>query len=148
MVKRINISKWTATPVPTEEQLAALGGRSILGVKPLYAPADVLAVLAEGPEAVVLFTQKCRNDVASRPWSEEDVHELLEFALTAGKQVKPEWCAQSPTGPVAACDVLIVCRREKHPDKGTPIIMEYYLKFAISMNNNKILVASCHSTIK
>jgi len=150
VVTRKNVSKWSEAEVPSDEQLNAPGGggRTINATGPLYTEEDVRTVLKKGSSAIILFTKKCRLDVASRLWDENDVFELLEFALAHGKRAKSEWCHQSPEGPVAACDVLIVRRSEKHPSKDTSILMEYYVKYAISATGAALLVISCHPTVK
>lgn len=147
MVTRKNVSKWSGAEVPSEEELASAGGR-LIAKDQLYAAAEVRKILQTAPTPILYFTQKCQRDVSDRLWDEKFVAGLLEDALSIGKRAKPEWCVQAPTGPVAACDVYIVRRRERHPSKDAEIVMEYYVKFAISLNGNIILLTSCHPTIK
>ena len=144
MVTRCNISLWEG-PVPSEEQLQAPKGRQI-AEKRLYPVERVQSILAKGAEHVVLWTKGCRDDVSARLWDTEDVLELLQHALISGKAVRPEWCAAMPTGPLAACDVYIVYRKERHPVTGRDILMQYYLKFAIAKTEKVVLVVSCHTT--
>jgi hypothetical protein len=143
------VSKWANAPLPSEEQLQDDAGRQI-NAEQLYAAADVLDAIKAGggADAIFLYTKKCQRDVANMVWDNDDVLQLLQDALAAGKRVSPEWCVQNPTGPAAACDVYILRRRERHPNKPIEILMEYYVKFAIGHTGKVILVFSCHTTDK
>lgn len=145
VVNRIIVSRWSELAPPSEIDLKNDTGRKI-GQKQLYPAADVVAVLESGVESVLLWTHKCQMDVASFPWDESDVIALLRCALTDGKSHSAEWCIESDAGPMAACDVYTVDRAETA--NGKPVLMKYYVKFAISKTGKVILVASCHVSRK
>ncbi len=74
----------------------------------------------------------------------DDLHELLEMALRAGRFRGTEWCVQRPDGPWAACDAYVVVRREWVPNAHREMDMEYYIKFAMAKTRTVLLVISCH----
>ena len=111
---------------------------------PLYDPADVLNLL-KNAQTINFWTSKCGQDVQKLAFDQEDVCELLRSAIVGGTFKNSEWCVQRPDGPWAACDAYCVNRLESIPTRHTEVSIEYYLKFAISLNGNALLVAYCHS---
>lgn len=147
MVNRYIVSKYVDAP-PTEAVLAS-GSRRI-NKKYLYDIADIrkLASTPDTDESVLAWTAGAKADISGLLWDMEDVKELILHALDHGRRLKPEWCVQSPDGPLAACDVFIVSRHEVGKRDNVRRIMQYYLKFAVSKTGRLLLIASCHTTEK
>lgn len=112
---------------------------------PLYPAEEVLALLANpGSQAIHAWTDKCGRDMQKWSLDADDLCELLEVALKAGRFLGAEWCVQRPNGPWAACDAYALVRQEWIPYAHREIDMGYYIKFAIAKTGKVLLVVSCH----
>ncbi|MDD5035600.1 MAG: hypothetical protein PHE55_12670 [Methylococcaceae bacterium] len=135
---RKNLSAYTGTP-PSDDQ----ADRSIVG-GPLYAKADVLAVLTQGESSVVPWTCKCKDDVLRLALDADDLRALVKEAVQGGRYVQSEWCVQQPNGPWAACDAYQLFRSEWVQAAHKNMRFEYYVKFAMGRTGKLLLLVSCH----
>jgi hypothetical protein len=145
VVNRFNASRWSE-PVPSDETLETPEGRKI-AEKALYPDEEILALAEKGGASIRLWTSGCQKDVAALMWDSDDVAELVKHTIAHGKRLKPVWCVQAPTGPAAACDSFKVYRTEVGND-GVRRVMEYYVKLAIALSGQVLLIISCHTTEK
>jgi hypothetical protein len=114
---------------------------------PLYPPSEVLKRLNALPgHQVIAWTEKCVVDLQNWSLDSTDLIELLRIAVTRGKFRSSEWCIQKSDGPWAACDSYSLSRKEFIDNAFKEIDIEYYLKFAISVTGEAILIISCHPT--
>lgn len=113
---------------------------------PLYPVDDVLALLAAGDGQTLLWTRKCKNDVAQLTFEIADLRELLRQGLTKAQYLNSEWCVQKPTGPWAACDSYRLRRNEWIKHAHREMCIEYYVKFAIAKTGRLLLLVSCHTS--
>jgi hypothetical protein len=145
VVTRFNASRWDQ-PVPSNEILETPEGRKI-AEKVLYSDEEVLSIASKGSAGIRLWTSGCQKDVAALMWDSEDVAELVKHTIVHGQRLRPVWCVQAPTGPVAACDSYKVFRTEIGNDS-VKRVMEYYVKLAIALSGQVLLIISCHTTEK
>lgn len=117
--------------------------RAITG-GPLYAPQEVLALLAQDGANIVLWTRKCKDDAQKYGFDTDDAKELLRLGVKNGRFRGAEWCKQTPNGPWAACDAYSVVRREWIAHARREMDVEYYIKFAIGQTGTVLLLVSCH----
>lgn len=142
MVTRKNVGFWQHGPVPPPG--ASDAARAIPG-GPVYPPSQVQRILEGGEESIVLWTEDCNSDVSVKlGWDTGDVASLLACALRYGVFKGTVWCDQKPHGPVAACDSYVVRNREWNEAAKKDLLVEYYIKFAISKTGTHLLVVSCH----
>ncbi len=135
MVTFKNLSAYEGTPPKYGERRKIPGG-------PLYKLAEIQA-LAATPDAVYLWTGKCRRDVANLTLDAAAVGALLQ-ELTARDYRDSEWC-DNGKGAWAACDAYNLRRNEYVETAGKTFRMEYFLKFAVSKTGKLVLMVSCHT---
>lgn len=135
MVTFKNLSAYEGTPPKDGESRKIAGG-------PLYKLAEIQA-LATTPDAVKLWTGKCRRDVANLTLDAADVGALLQ-ELTERDYRDSEWC-DNGKGVWAACDAYNLRRNEYVETAGKTYRMEYFLKFALSKTGKLVLMVSCHT---
>jgi len=112
---------------------------------PLYPIDEILSILdAVGSDAIRAWTRKCTEDMQKWSLDDNDIHELIEIAVRAGRFLGSEWCQQNDNGPWAACDAYQVTRNEWLDNARKYMDCDYYLKFAIGKQGNLLLVVSCH----
>ncbi|MBL8399538.1 MAG: hypothetical protein JNL00_00575 [Candidatus Accumulibacter sp.] len=102
-----------------------------------------IQALAATPDAVKLWTGKCRRDVANLTLDAADVGALLQ-ELTERDYRDSEWC-DNGKGAWAACDAYNLRRNEYVETAGKTFRMEYFLKFALSKTGKLVLMVSCHT---
>lgn len=117
------------------------GDRKIRG-GPLYKLAEIQAV-ATAPDAVQLWTAKCRRDVANLTLNAADVGTMLQ-ELTERDYRGSEWC-DNGKGAWAACDAYALRRLEYLESAAKSFRMGYFLKFALSKTGKLVLMVSCHT---
>jgi hypothetical protein len=140
VVNRKNVSYRQDLTPPNE----GAKDRKIAG-GPLYAPAQVLQVILGDPESTLrLWTRDSNRDFMKLDWELSDLASAIRLAVTSGTYIDSEWCVQSPTGPVAACDAYEITRREWIAAARKELPCTYFLKFAISRTGSVLLVVSCH----
>ena len=135
MVTFKNLSAYEGTPPKDGESRKITGG-------PLYKLAEIQA-LAATPDAVKLWTGKCRRDVANLTLDAADVGALLQ-ELTERDYRDSEWC-DNGKGAWAACDAYNLRRNEYVETAGKTLRIEYFLKFALSKTGKLVLMVSCHT---
>lgn len=139
MVNTTIVSRFTG-----ELPLQAGACRKIAG-GPLYPEEEVLALLAgTGGEAVRAWTERCSRDLQKWSLDADDLCELIDIAVRAGRFIGAEWCVQHPNGPWAACDAYSLVRQEWVPHARRDMEFTYYVKFAIAKTGKVLLVVSCH----
>ena len=117
------------------------GSRKVTG-GPLYKLAEIQA-LAATPDAVKLWTEKCRRDVANLTLDAADVGAMLQ-ELTERDYRDSEGC-DNGKGAWAACDAYNLRRNEYVETAGKTYRIEYFLKFALSKTGKLMLMVSCHT---
>lgn len=135
MVTFKNLSAYEGTPPKDGESRKITGG-------PLYKLAEIQA-LAATPDAVKLWTGKCRRDVANLTLDAADVGALLQ-ELTERDYRDSEWC-DNGKGAWAACDAYNLRRNEYVETADKTFRMKYFLKFALSKTSKLVLMVSCHT---
>lgn len=140
MVSYVNVGRCVTVSLPADWSSDA--GRKIDTSSPLYAPDEVLSILAKGAIATRLFTTTCAADVANEGWSLRDVGDLLKDAIQNGKFRGSQWCRQGAKGPIAACDAYSITRQVI--DGHRTYTAKYYVKFAIAKTGTLLLIFSCH----
>lgn len=134
MVTFKNLSAYVG-PLPAGDDRKIAGG-------PLYKLTEIQAVAA-APDAVQLWTVKCRRDVANLTLDAADVGAMLQ-ELTERDYRDSEWC-DNGKGAWAACDAYTLRRVEYLENAGKSFRMEYFLKFALSKTGKLVLMVSCHT---
>ncbi len=127
------ISEYSGGPDP--------GDRVKIDGGPLY-PLTRVQTLAALPDGVQLLTTKCRHDVQSLGFDEEEVATLLQ-SLVAEDYKDSEWC-DNGRGFWAACDSYTIRRKEWVETAHKELTMNYFLKFAIGKTGTLVLMLSCH----
>lgn len=108
---------------------------------PLYGMAKVKEI-AGNPKGILLWTEKCVQDVASLNFEMSDVMGLFQV-LKETDYDGSEWCGNGKGG-WAACDVYLLQRTEFIEHAQKHFLCRYYLKFAVSSDDTILLMASCH----
>ena len=139
MVNTLNVSQYTGQKPPENNN----ADRSISG-GPIYSPEQIKEVLAEGEQAITLWTRKCIKDVRELGMDTSDVIRLIDQAIANGQYRGSEWCQQNSGRSWAACDAYRLVRKEVAPATNKEMDCEYYLKFAVAKTGNVILTVSCH----
>ena len=112
---------------------------------PLYPAHEVLELLEKnGSQIIKTWTKKCVYDVQELAFDPDDLLNLVKLAIRRGRFIGSEWCTQSPRGPWAASDAYSVTNKEWIQAAHKEMDMEYYIKFAIGMTGNILLLVSCH----
>lgn len=138
MVKNIICSQFAGPPPPDAQIRTIPSG-------PLYPPSEVLKLIKQiSEDDVIAWTEKCILDLQSLNLDARDLMELVTIAVTRGRFRKSKWCIQSQNGPWAACDAYSIVRKEFIEKAYREMDIEYYLKFAISLNGAVLLIISCH----
>lgn len=109
---------------------------------PLYAKQDFLSILDQNEQSAFPWTDKCIKDVQKLSLDHSDLGHLIRDTLTAGRYRNSFWCKQTPNGPWAAADDYVLRRYEQFSTSRVEV--EYYLKLAIAVSDQAILVVSCH----
>ncbi|MBL8420204.1 MAG: type II toxin-antitoxin system MqsR family toxin [Dechloromonas sp.] len=135
MVTFKNLSAYLGDPPKDGASRKVTGG-------PLYKLAEIQA-LAATPDAVKLWTEKCRRDVANLTLDAADVGALLQ-ELTERDYRDSEWC-DNGKGAWAACDAYNLRRSEYVETAGKTYRIEYFFNFALSKTGKLVLMVSCHT---
>lgn len=135
MVPFKNLSAFDGVPPKDAESRKIAGG-------PLYGLADIQTVSAI-PDAVNLWTPKCRRDVANLALDTADVGAMIR-ELVESNYRDSEWC-DNGMGAWAACDAYSLQRLEHMEKAGKSLRVEYFLKFALSKTGKLVLIVSCHT---
>ena len=114
-------------------------GRKI-GGGPLYDLAQVRGI-AQTRGRVRFWTRKSAFDAQELNLDAEAVGQFL-LALQPQNYRDSEWCTDGRAW--AACDAYVLLRREWVPSAGRAMLMEYFLKFAVSKSGSLVLMVSCH----
>lgn len=114
----------------------------LIGAGPLY-PAEEIVRLLNDIDAIRPQTEKCRNDIQSLEFDNEDLARLIKNAVTAGHYRKSVWCRLSAKA-IAACDDYVVTDRAWSEHARKEMDCEMYLKFAINQSGKLLLMVSCH----
>ena len=138
MVKIIVVSEYSRNP-PTQSGV----GRVKIEGGALYELGRVKALLQDD-NALQGWTEKCRKDV--RKWFDDDWEKVLNLmkSIKSTDYIDSEWC-ENGKGALAACDAYRCRVIETAPATGQSILMEYFLKFAISKTGTLLLMVSCHA---
>ena len=115
-----------------------------INIGPLYPSEDVISILEAAGNSVRAWTKKCTADLQKWSLDDNDLIELVGLAVNRGRYIGSEWCLQRPTGPWAACDAYSIVRRSWVPAAHKEMDFEFYIKFAIGLSGNILLLASCH----
>lgn len=144
MVNFVNVGSCTAYPLPKDWSKDS--ERKFRNIAPIYAPADVKKLLGKKALGTRLFTKNSILDAANEGLSLVDVGVLIGEALDHGRYKGAEWCKPSDLErvlegnvPVAACDAYSVRRQDSKR-----VLRNFYVKFAIAVSGNLILIFSCH----
>ena len=110
--------------------------------RPLYDLARVQALLANSAH-IKAVTQKCLQDIETLFAGEYDEVAALIRAIHPKDYRDSEWCECS-RGSVAACDAYVVRRQEVATGSGQNVSVTYFLKFAIGITGQLVVIVSCH----
>jgi|TARA_R110002033_G_scaffold147617_2_gene184828 hypothetical protein len=135
----MNVSAYNGSP-PNEVG----DGRIYISGGPLYPIEDIVALLDADERHTILWTRQCKSHVQQLAYEIGDVQQLIKQAVTQGRYLNSEWCAQKPTGPWAACDGYRLLRDEWVDHAHKEMRFEYYVKFAIGKTGKLLLLVSCH----
>lgn len=113
--------------------------RKIVG-GPLYDLAQVQGIV-QLRGRVRFWTRKSAFDAKELSLEAEGVGQFL-LALRADHYRDSEWCTDGRAW--AACDSYVLLRKEWVPSAGKAMLMEYFLKFAVSKSGTLVLMVSCH----
>ena len=117
--------------------------RSICG-GPLYSISTLTGLLEDGGQNIVPWTRGSSADLEKLSLDLDGAARILLEALQNGRYHNSEWCQQRPSGPWAACDAYVLQRSEWIPSAHKEMMMEYYLKLAISKTGSVLLLVSFH----
>lgn len=121
------------------------GPNRLIQDTPLYQCGDVLEILERKDRgSIVAWTENCIKDVQNLNLDDNDLVDLIKIAVSDGSFLGAEWCEQKTNGPWAASDAYLCRRVEWMPYMRREVSNEYYIKFAISMSGNILLLVSCH----
>lgn len=134
MVNLLVVSEYSDGPEP--------GSRVKIPGGPLYSLERVQDMVSQS-ECLILWTGKCRRDVANLAWDDRDLAEALS-CLKAADYKDSEWC-DNGRGAWAACDAYTFRRKEWVEAAGKELTIEYFLKFAIGKTGALVLMVSCHT---
>jgi len=101
-------------------------------------------LLAQGNDALHLWTRKAVSDVQRFEMELEDVADLVKTAITRGRYIGSEWCVSKPNGPWAACDSYQLRFKQWIAAAHRDMDFDYYIKFAIAATGRLLLIVSCH----
>lgn len=111
---------------------------------PLYPRATLTGLLKHGGQNISAWTKDSAADLEKLALDVDGAARILLEALQNGKYHSSEWCKQAPSGPWAACDAYVLQRSEWIPSAHKEMMMEYYLKLAISKTGSLLLLVSFH----
>lgn len=128
------VSEYSGGPEP--------GSRVKIPGGPLYSLERVQG-MAKRPGCLLLWTGKCRRDVANLAWDDGDLAEVFS-CLKAADYKDSEWC-DNGKGAWAACDAYTLRRSEWVEAAGRQMTIGYFLKFAVGKTGALVLMVSCHA---
>ncbi len=131
MVTKLNVSAYNGQPSSNDK---IDGG-------PCYALCDVQALASSN--AIVLATRRSNNQAYDLGFDTADIGTLI-LELTTRDYKDSEWCDISQPNRVVAADAYTLRRIEHDDTTEKKLYLSYYLKFAISSNNQILMMVSNH----
>lgn len=136
MVRKV-LSKYGESP-PVDSKAP----RKISTKEPINPVSEVLQILEISLPKVM--TKRSIKFMQSTQFDDEELRDVLKYAIEYGRYIDSEWCEFSETSPWFACDSYQVKQKEYISASHKELEICYFLKFCIHKSGNLICTLSFH----